>query len=97
MARLLGRCGHGRIEGREPDSKKNAMSTDAYGEIVSQFGYLTAKEQEELVHELSSLVALRSTSAARRSILELRGLGKEVWQGIDANDYVRKERASWDG
>jgi len=23
------------------------------------------------------------------------GLGKKVWQGIDATDYVRKERKSW--
>ncbi|MCD6231859.1 AbrB/MazE/SpoVT family DNA-binding domain-containing protein [Candidatus Aerophobetes bacterium] len=23
------------------------------------------------------------------------GLGKKVWQGIDATDYVRKERESW--
>ncbi|HET6879410.1 MAG TPA: hypothetical protein VFI31_04625 [Pirellulales bacterium] len=73
------------------------MSTDAYDEIVSHFGRLTTKEQEKLVHELSSLVALRSASATQRSILELRGLGKEVWQGIDASDYVRKERASWHG
>ena len=30
-----------------------------------------------------------------RSILELRGLGKEVWRGIEAADYVRTERESW--
>ncbi|MBM4141924.1 MAG: AbrB/MazE/SpoVT family DNA-binding domain-containing protein [Nitrospira sp.] len=23
------------------------------------------------------------------------GLGKEVWEGIDAKDYLRKERESW--
>ena len=23
------------------------------------------------------------------------GLGKKIWQGIDATDYVRKERESW--
>lgn len=25
----------------------------------------------------------------------LRGLHKEVWQGLDATEYVREERASW--
>ncbi len=24
------------------------------------------------------------------------GLGKEVWQGIDATEYIRKERESWE-
>ena len=31
------------------------------------------------------------------SILELRGLGKELWQQIDSTDYLRQERAAWDG
>jgi|Deesub1362A_J573_1020465.scaffolds.fasta_scaffold09063_2 AbrB family looped-hinge helix DNA binding protein len=26
----------------------------------------------------------------------LRGLHKKVWQGIDATEYVRKERESWE-
>jgi hypothetical protein len=30
------------------------------------------------------------------SILELQGLGKEMWQETDAADHVRRERASWD-
>jgi hypothetical protein len=31
------------------------------------------------------------------SILELQGLGKDIWQGIDAQEYVDRERASWNG
>ena len=30
------------------------------------------------------------------SILELQGLGKEVWSGIDAAKHVDAERRSWD-
>jgi plasmid stability protein len=30
------------------------------------------------------------------SILGLRGLGKELWEGIDAAEYVARERESWD-
>ena len=30
------------------------------------------------------------------SILELRGLGKETWEGLDAAGYVAEERGSWD-
>jgi len=28
--------------------------------------------------------------------LELEGLGAEIWKGIDAQEYVMKERESWD-
>lgn len=30
------------------------------------------------------------------SILDLRGLGKEIWKGVDPAEYIRKERESWD-
>ena len=32
----------------------------------------------------------------RHSLLELEGLGAEIWKGIDAQEYVRKEREAWD-
>jgi hypothetical protein len=32
----------------------------------------------------------------RRSLLELEGLGAEIWQGIDAQQYVNELRAEWD-
>jgi len=28
-------------------------------------------------------------------IAELRGLGREVWDGVDAQDYVDRERDGW--
>lgn len=32
---------------------------------------------------------------ARRSLLELEGLGAEIWQGIDAQEYVNELRSEW--
>ena len=29
------------------------------------------------------------------SILDLQGLGRELWDGVDAADYVRDERDAW--
>ena len=31
-----------------------------------------------------------------RSLLELEGLGAEIWQGVDARAYVDQLRAEWD-
>jgi plasmid stability protein len=30
------------------------------------------------------------------SLLDLRGLGKEVWRNIDAAEHVERERDAWD-
>lgn len=33
----------------------------------------------------------RGTAGSR-----LRGLGREIWQGVDPVEYVRRQRAEWD-
>ena len=48
---------------------------------------------EMTVHDLA-LTASQDTK--KRSILELRGLGKEIWKGIDAQKYVDGLREEWD-
>ena len=34
---------------------------------------------------------------AQRSLMELHGLGKEIWEGVDAQEYVDELRKEWDG
>ena len=36
-------------------------------------------------------------STASHSIVELEGLGKEIWEDIDPKEYIEQERKSWDG
>lgn len=38
-----------------------------------------------------------SSLPKKRSILELEGKGQEIWEGIDAQDHVDRERNSWIG
>lgn len=47
---------------------------------------------QEVTHLLTEALGQREPL----SILELQGLGKELWAGIDAEDHVERERASWD-
>ena len=47
--------------------------------------------------ENQNLVSTISQESGRRSILELDGLGQEIWQGIDAQMYINEERDSWNG
>ena len=71
------------------------MST--YKEVLSQARSLTPDEQLRLIDDLISVARHQVMPKPKRSILELRGLGKEIWQGIDAQEYVNQERDSWDG
>ena len=72
------------------------MNSDVYQQILTQASSaLTADEQRRLSEELAA-IASRSISP-KRSITELRGLGKEVWQNVDAVQHVAVERDSWDG
>lgn len=68
-----------------------------YQDIRRQVETLTANEQLRLLEELAAIVRRRMGVKPKRSILELEGLGKEVWKGLDAQEYVNQERASWNG
>ena len=47
---------------------------------------------QEVIHLLSDAVERPNTL----SILALKGLGKEVWKGVEATRHVDHERDSWD-
>lgn len=73
------------------------MPSIAYSEVLDQAQRLTYADQLRLLEDLA--VSLRHSMSAQpqRSILELQGLGKEIWEGIDAQNYVDQERDSWNG
>jgi hypothetical protein len=68
-----------------------------YQEIRLQIESLTLLEQMRLMEELTKIVNHRQPTEIKHSIMELEGLGKEIWQGIDAQKYVEQERQSWNG
>ncbi len=73
------------------------MHTRAYAESLDLIQQLDLSDQIKLIDKLTALVRRRLTTHLGHSILELQGLGKEIWQGIDAQEYVDRERASWNG
>jgi hypothetical protein len=55
--------------------------------------------QEDLAEAAVVIEALRAIVARSgertHGIKEIKGLGKEMWEGVDVHDYIRKERESW--
>lgn len=68
---------------------------DDYEAVLAQVRRLDAEAQRRLLRELTTLVERRDAGQGKRSILELSGLGKEIWQDIDVDEYIRQERESW--
>lgn len=54
------------------------------------------RERRSVAQEVTHMLNATLEASKPLSILELRGLGKEQWQDIDAATHVRKERSSWD-
>ncbi|TMC21893.1 MAG: hypothetical protein E6J34_08280 [Chloroflexi bacterium] len=78
------------------------MSSSAYQQIMEQVRQLELEEQikllQDILQDLSVLVQQNQlTAKPLHSILELEGLGKEIWEGIDVDQYIEEERNSWDG
>jgi hypothetical protein len=74
----------------------NKKETLTYNDYVRGIQTLKPEEQLSLIELLSA--GLKKSITEKRikhSILELEGLGAEIWEGIDAQEYVRKERESW--
>ncbi len=72
-------------------------STMTYHEVLEHAERLAPEDQLRLLEDLAALVRRQITTRVRHSILELQGLGKEIWQGIDVDDYLEQERLSWNG
>lgn len=53
------------------------------------------RERRSVAREVTILLEQALEPATPLSILELRGLGKELWRGIDGTSHVEREREAW--
>jgi hypothetical protein len=57
---------------------------------------LPRSQQVQLLDLLRAELENGSNDGQSHSILELHGLGKEIWQGVDPKDYVNNLRDEWE-
>ena len=69
---------------------------DALDTIVEMIQYLSPEDQIRLINEIRANLQINKEDEPVHSITELEGLGKEIWAGIDPQEYVDRERDSWD-
>jgi len=54
------------------------------------------RERRSVAQEVTHILSAALVTPRPLSILDLRGLGKEYWQGADGAAHVEHERAAWD-
>ena len=74
------------------------MTTAEYEQIASMARQLGLKERLQLLQELLGTISSDvDKTGSKHSIFELKGVGAEMWREIDVDEYIRQERASWNG
>lgn len=71
--------------------------TEAYRQVLAQATGLAADDKLRLLETLAAQV--RGAIAPRKPhrIVEFWGIGRDDWDGTDAQDYINRERDAWDG
>ena len=54
------------------------------------------RQRRSVAQEVIQLLSVVLASPSPVSILELKGLGKEIWENVEASTHVKRERSSWD-
>jgi plasmid stability protein len=54
------------------------------------------REHRSVAQQVTVMLTEQLESPKPLSILDLQGLGKDVWAGVDAGEHIRHERESWD-
>ena len=54
------------------------------------------RQRRSVAQEVTQLLSEALEEPEVLSILDLRGIGKEHWRGVDAAAHVERERSSWD-
>ena len=73
------------------------MATEPSRDLLNQIRALDPSEQRQLIVEIQRMLVSNERRTPVPRILDLSGLGKEIWEGIDVDAYLNNERDSWDG
>jgi len=73
------------------------MPDATYNQVISEIKTLNLSDQLRLLEEMATLIRKKTSKTEPRSILELKGKGKNIWQGLNVKAYIDEERSSWKG
>jgi len=68
-----------------------------YDQVISEIKTLNLSDQLRLLEQMAAIIRQKTCTGRTRSILELKGKGKDIWKGLDVKKYLHEERSSWNG
>lgn len=75
---------------------QDTMQREKLKAILRDIDSLEDREYFEVLNAVLDLAQKRvQKQQTTYSLLDLQGRGKEIWQKINAQDYIDKERDSW--
>ncbi|MBI4722480.1 MAG: hypothetical protein HY769_05715 [Candidatus Stahlbacteria bacterium] len=72
------------------------MSNSKAGVLYKEISQLNNNEKIVLLSKLMTEIATNIKKDIRVNFYNIKGVGKEIWKDIDAQEYVNKERESWE-
>ncbi len=68
-----------------------------YNQVISEIKALDLSDQLRLLEQMAVIIRQKTSASRTRSILELKGKGKDIWKRLDVKTYLDEERSSWNG
>lgn len=63
--------------------------------IYKEISKLSNNEKITILSKIISEISISVDRNHKVSIYDIKGIGKGIWKGVDAQKYVNKERESW--
>ena len=64
-------------------------------EISEKLKLKKGMELKVLPIEDDGIIILKISKESKKDFADIKGIGKELWKDIDAQEYVNKEREGW--
>ncbi len=71
------------------------MSNLSIEKIYKNISKLKRSDKMTLISKLIAEISNPYDKKNATNIYDIKGVGKEIWDNTDAQEYVNKERASW--
>jgi hypothetical protein len=72
------------------------MSITNLAEIIPLVEKLSPEEKLQLIEHVARDLQRKSQPPPHLSWKDARGLGKEIWEGVDVDHYIDELRNEWD-
>ncbi len=72
---------------------------ETYDDVLARAERLSAEEIKRLIDDLNARLEQHNEQESKPhyDVLDFEGIGSETWKGVDIDEYIRQERASWHG